>query len=91
MWYCTGTELAEYYILRESLNIKIIDKFSFEFELEKTSHDISGVEISLIVPSAIKSITTPSNKEIITHKNVVTLLPTKGIYYFDFYGNEKRD
>lgn len=79
VWYCTCTELAEYYYLRE--NIKIIRKENvFFFDLKNVSKEISKKEITLKFNNLYKKIKLPTGDFIDLNKKNVTLEVLEGEY-----------
>ncbi|MGL4307858.1 MAG: hypothetical protein ACRCRV_03090 [Cetobacterium sp.] len=79
VWYCTCTELAEYYYLRE--NIKIIEKENiFSFDLTNITKEILNKEITLKFDNSYTKIQLPTGDLINLNKKTVTLTLLKGDY-----------
>lgn len=65
VWYCTGSELAEYIYLKENVKVIKVNESRFFFELNIT-REISKKEISLIIKDINKSmIITPTGNRIL--------------------------
>lgn len=79
VWYCTGTELAEYYYLRK--NIKIIENGDeFYFDLKKITKEIENMEITLFFNKKYSKIVLPNTKEIKIKNDIVTIDVMEGKY-----------
>jgi hypothetical protein len=64
VWYCTGSELAEYVYVRESIQVIIVDKDSFKIDTCCSTKAI----VSLMFPFTVNSIVLPNGK-IVEKKN----------------------
>ena len=64
VWYCTGSELAEYVYVRQSINLITLDEDNFKID---TCRSIRAA-ISLKFPCTVNSIVLP-NGEIVEKKN----------------------
>ncbi len=78
VWYCTGTELAEYYYLRKKLEI-FQEENSFWFNLEKIEKKIENLEITLKLEKDMK-IVLPTKEELNSYNKVITLKVMEGKY-----------
>ena len=79
VWYCTGTELAEYYYLRK--NIKIIENGDeFYFNLKNINKKIKNKEITLYFDKKYKKVILPNNLEVKIENYIGTLNIMEGIY-----------
>jgi len=79
VWYCTGTELAEYYILKENIKLTQVSDCSFKINYignTKLSHMI----ISLKFDKSILFIREPSGKKIYDHKGIYNIKVIDGLY-----------
>lgn len=79
VWYCTGTELAEYYYLRKNIDLKIWGN-KFSFDTIKIIKQVEKKELTLRCNKKFSRVITPSNKEIEIKNNIVTLEIEAGIY-----------
>ena len=80
VWYCTGTELAEYYYMRENTEMvwEGIDMFKINFVSEK---DILNKKISITFDeNNIKEIILPSGINIEGHNNIFNIIVMNGSY-----------
>lgn len=78
VWYCTGSELAEYYYLRENIKIVYEENEKFSFDCTKLKKNIEKKEISLKIKG--KEIILPNNDKINIKKGIVTLPIIQGKY-----------
>lgn len=81
VWYCTGTELAEYYYLRKNLRVEKNEE-NFNFNLKNINKVIENNEISLKIDIDYKKIKLPNNKIIEIKNKIVTLPIMIGNYSF---------
>lgn len=78
VWYCTGSELAEYYYLRENIKIVYEENEKFSFDCTKLKKNIERKEITLKIKG--KEIILPNNNKIDIKKGIVTLPIIQGKY-----------
>lgn len=79
VWYCTGTELAEYYYLRK--NIKIVNNENkFSFDLKEITKEIKNMEITLFFDKKYEKIILPNKLEIKIKNNIATISVLNGNY-----------
>lgn len=79
VWYCTGTELAEYYYLRK--NIKIVEeKDGFYFDFNKITKKIENMDITLLFDKKYSKIILPDKSELKIKNNIATFKVIKGKY-----------
>ncbi|MGU8237637.1 hypothetical protein ACV3T9_10350 [Clostridium perfringens] len=76
VWYCTCSELAYYCLMRDSLEIEIINENKFSF------HNIQKNEINLISLNGLddKKVKAPNNEIFISKNNVINLKVMEGVY-----------
>lgn len=74
VWYCTGSELAEYVNLRDNIKLTSTNdnKFSFEFNLKK---EINRKVVTLRVMDSKRSMVKVPNGQVIKIKNRVVNVP----------------
>jgi hypothetical protein len=78
VWYCTGTELAQYFILRESLKfVTFKDDF---FSIENTSEDISGQITIKIMPDKNYIIIQPDGTKVLKNNDAYNIEVFPGDY-----------
>lgn len=83
VWYCTGTELAEYYILRKHTKTLVVDTRSFELLIDERqlSFELTNQhQLTFEFSVGFKSITQPDGKKIYIQKNIATLDILSGRY-----------
>lgn len=78
VWYCTGTELAEYYYLRK--NLKIIYKANgrFSFDCSRVKKEAIIREITLKIKG--KEVVLPNNNKVLIKNRIVNLPIMQGEY-----------
>lgn len=79
VWYCTGTELAEYYLTRNKINIKQITKNEFEISNAK---ELEGKMISIKVDEKYSKLKTPDGKMINKENGCFTFNIDEGRFQF---------
>jgi hypothetical protein len=83
VWYCTGTELAEYYLLRKHTKISVIDNCSFELLLDQKTLPFiltNKHQLTYKFPAGSKTITQPDGKKLCVQNNIATLDILSGYY-----------
>lgn len=83
VWYCTGTELAEYYYLRKYLGIVYKDD-KFEFDMKKIKKDIINKIISLEVENNVLEILAPDCKVYKKDNGIITVPVMEGNYIIKY-------
>ncbi len=82
VWYCTGTELANYYLTR--INTRIVWQNSRQFCLEQPRPDLPTSLLTFkIVANCQGRITLPSGESITSNQKLVNLPILKGIYHLE--------
>ncbi|GAB6150662.1 hypothetical protein [Clostridium novyi] len=76
VWYCTGSELAEYVISRENLKINFINENTFRLNNIRKNH----IEISLKMPMNVNYIKIPNSQNIYVNKGIATIPVLDGVY-----------
>lgn len=77
VWYCTGTEMANYYLTREKIKIKFISENEFKILNFK---ELEGNIISIKFDEKYRKIKTPDLKVIDEEEGVFNLIIKEGIY-----------
>ena len=77
VWYCTGTELAEYYLTRVGAAFEFKDSSTF---IIKNAEKYLGKFISIKTDDNCTNLKTPDNHMIKKHNNCFTFQIVKGIY-----------
>ncbi|MCT8975974.1 hypothetical protein N4T77_05130 [Clostridium sp. CX1] len=67
VWYCTGTELAEYYWTRENINVETIDKTHFKLS-NYIKENIKFNQLSIIIDNC-KKVVCPDGSNIFASNN----------------------
>ena len=79
VWYCTGTELAEYVLLREKAKINHINNNQFELKINLNKHvDFEFITIKL--NDEFKKVKAPNEKIYIIKNSIVNLPIINGIF-----------
>lgn len=79
VWYCTGTELAEYYYLRK--NIKVVEeKDGFYFDFSEVTKKIENMDITLLFDKKYSKIILPNKVEVEIKNNMATFKAIEGKY-----------
>lgn len=79
VWYCTGTELAEYYYLRKNLII-IKDQNSININTKNIKKNISNKEITIKLNKNYEEIIYPNGKKQKINNKIVTIDIIDGNY-----------
>lgn len=79
VWYCTGSELAEYVFLRENINIINNSKNGYEIYF-KNKKDISKNILSLKFDKIVSKIIQPNNKIIVKENDIFNIEVIEGKY-----------
>lgn len=80
VWYCTGTELAEYYWIRENIKIEIIDKYCFSIKKCYVKELVSNKVSIKINDEEVKEIMQPDGTKIHKNNNCFNLDIIEGNY-----------
>lgn len=84
VWYCTGTELAEYYILRN--NIKFIKVNSSAFNIKYIGkRELSNMIISIKFDRENAIIIEPNGRKINGYNGIFNINVTDGLYKIKLY------
>ncbi len=80
VWYCTGTELAEYVYARSNVNITTLDNHSFE--IAGSDKDVSGSMLTIIIEGVKgKKVLMPNNEVVnATGGSIFNLKVMAGVY-----------
>lgn len=80
VWYCTGTELAEYYYLRENIEIVWEDKDSFKINYPNEKNIINKKISITSHMENIRELILPSGIYIASHNNIFNITIMDGSY-----------
>ena len=80
VWYCTGTELAEYYLTRTGADFEFIDSCAF---IIKNAEKYLGKFISIKTDDNHINLKTPDNQVIKKKNNCFTFQIGRGIYMLE--------
>ncbi|KGM94529.1 hypothetical protein Z968_11685 [Clostridium novyi A str. 4552] len=80
VWYCTGTELAEYYYLRNNILVEDIDDKSFRF-IYTGNKNIMRKKLTIKLYETIDKIIQPDGKVVYNKNNYFNLDVIDGIYH----------
>ncbi|MGG6433235.1 hypothetical protein ACPF7I_13605 [Anoxybacillus sp. D401a] len=83
VWYCTGTELADYVTIRDSIKINVIEENKFVLKKLKDISRVKNKEITISFnqSSKYKSVNTPLKSEIEICQGFCTIPVEEGIFH----------
>lgn len=81
VWYCTGSELAKYYLCRIGTSFSSNDGCQFSFIMDdELTEKYNRVELSIKVPGDYSSIIQPNGTEVFIENSIATLEIMTGMY-----------